>query len=363
LMKVEEIEATPLRVKMEEKLVGGTFSYGDYQTVVVRAICDGVEGWGEAMSRNDPRVNSILVGHLAKGVVGMTFEGVGEVWTKIARDLRVRGHTRGSGMEALSGIEMALFDSVGKREGRGLAAMFSEKPANRTKAIAGSLFDSRGSMEDQVETARQKGLAGAKVKVGFGPKKDLAILEEVKRLWPDGMIVADANGAYDVETAVVACETFRPLDLAWFEEPVLSDDWDGYRRLKGLGVRIGAGESWFSSDFDMPLGEKLVDVLEPSVSRCGGVSVEMKAGMKANQVGIGFSPMTGMNSGLSLAASLHAASARHAEAVEYNPFVNPLQTELVHGLPEPRSGEVSAPQGPGLGVEVDVGFLKAHRVG
>jgi len=70
--------------------------------------------------------------------------------------------------------------------------------------------------------------------------------------------------------------------------------------------------------------------------------------------------MTGMNSGLSLAASLQVASARATEGVEFNPFPNPLQTEMVEGLQEPRGGFVRVPGGPGLGVEVDVGFVRKH---
>ena len=70
--------------------------------------------------------------------------------------------------------------------------------------------------------------------------------------------------------------------------------------------------------------------------------------------------MTVMNSALSLAASLNAASARPSLGVEYNPFPNPLQTELATGIPEPRGGLVAPPHGHGLGVEVDLRFVQAH---
>jgi L-alanine-DL-glutamate epimerase-like enolase superfamily enzyme len=172
--------------------------------------------------------------------------------------------------------------------------------------------------------------------------------------------VADANGAYDPAIAALACDAFADLDLAWFEEPVPSDDFGGYSALKGSKVKIGAGESWFVDDFEFPISGGLVDVLEPSVSRCGGIRVEMEIAEKAAARGMGFSPMTGMNSAVSLAASLQAAAARPSLGVEYNPFPNPLQSELATGIGQPRGGEMTVPTGHGLGVEVDERFVKAH---
>ena len=205
-----------------------------------------------------------------------------------------------------------------------------------------------------------RGLSGAKVKIGFGVREDLRILKRVRRRWPDGMLIGDANGAYDATGAATACEAFADLGLAWFEEPVLSDDLEGYARLKGLGVNIGAGESWYVNDFQAPVEQKLVGVVEPSVSRCGGVGVQIDVATKAAEKAISFSPMVGMNSILSLAASIHAASICGCVGVEYNPFPNPLQTDLGSGVESPTGGTIQVPKGPGLGVAVDRGFVKKH---
>lgn len=362
-MRLESVEGMPLRVQMKEELRGGSFEYSDYQTVLVKAVCDGVEGWGEAMSRSDPRVNSLLVEFLSRSLVGKAVDSVPEAWGMLWRQLRVRGHTRGSAVEALSGIEMALFDCQGKLERRSLARLLTDHPADRTVAIAGSLFASRGQIESQAEEAEARGLRGAKVKVGFGVEEDLAVLRRVRKAWPDGVLVADANGAYDSAVARKACAAFEEVGLSWFEEPVLSDDLEGYAALGGSPVRLGAGESWFVHDFDLPIEERLVGVLEPSVSRCGGVGVAVEVGRKAAERGLGFSPMTGMNSGVSLAASIQLAAACPSEGVEFNPFTNPLQTELVHGLPQPKEGRVGVSTKPGLGIEVDLQYAKKHLVG
>ena len=125
-------------------------------------------------------------------------------------------------------------------------------------------------------------------------------------------------------------------------------------------MKIGAGESWFRGDFDKPLGDRLVDVVEPSVSRCGGVGVEVDVARRATKAGISFSPMTGMNSAISLAASIHAASAVGSVGVEFNPFPNPLQTDLATGLADPKRGKVEVPRGDGLGIRIEKRFIKAQ---
>ena len=166
-----------------------------------------------------------------------------------------------------------------------------------------------------------------------------------------------------MKEAEKACALFGDLDLAWFEEPLMSDDWAGYVRLgRQTQVPIGAGESWFPGDLSAALEAGLVDVIEPSVSRCGGIWVERQAGRLAAKRGVRFSPMTGMNSAISLAASLQVAAAVPTLAVEYNPFMNPLQTELASGLFSPSEGAIRLPRGDGLGIEVDRRFVKRNAV-
>lgn len=359
-MKVDSVTPFPVRIKAREQLKGGTFSYAYYQTVIVRAEVDGVEGWGEAMTRFDLAATASLVRYLGRGLEGRTFDDVEAAWKTAWRELRIRGHTRGTDVEALSGIEIALYDCAGKIRRKPLGRLFSDRAEEKVPAFAGSLFGSRGPIDAQVAAAKRSGLKGAKVKIGFGPEEDARLLGRVRKLWPEGMLVADANGAYDAAGAREACDRFADLGLAWFEEPVLSDDLEGYSALRGSGVKVGAGEAWFAGDFEGPIGQGLIDVIEPSVSRCGGIGVELGVARRAAAAGLAFSPMTGMNSAVSLAASIHVASVAGSVGVEYNPFANPLQTELASGVGEPKGGAIGVPRGDGLGLEVDLRFLKKH---
>lgn len=260
----------------------------------------------------------------------------------------------------MSGIEIAVQDAHARLMGSPVSDLLGRSRVSEVPAYAGSLFTSRGLLKSQVEVVKSLGLMGAKVKVGFGAEKDFASLSEVRRSWEECELIADANGAYESDEALKVARKVKELDLAWFEEPVPPDDLDGYRKIsREAPLPLGAGETWFVSDFAEPIEERLIDVVEPSVSRCGGMGVARRVSQDAAGRGIRFSPMLGMNSAISLAASLHLASAAiNLAGVEYDPFGNPLLNELSPGFPRLKGGKLQVPKGNGLGLEVDMSFVK-----
>ncbi len=362
-LRVDSVESFPIRVRRKEKLVAASFTYPDYQAVLVRVACDGQAGWGEAMTRSGPKITALLVEeYLGPMIVGKKFDSPDSVWRAIWRELRVRGHTRGVEVEGLSGIEIAVQDACARLRGSPVSNLLGRRRASEVPAYAGSLFTSRGPLKSQVEVVKSLGLMGAKVKVGFGAERDFASLSEVRRSWEECELIADANGAYEPHEALKVAGKIKGLDLAWFEEPVPPDDLEGYRKFaREDPLPVGAGETWFVSDFSEPIEEKLIDVVEPSVSRCGGIGVAWGVSQDAARRGIRFSPMLGMNSAVSLAASLQlAAAAGKLIGVEYDPFDNPLLNELSPGFPRLRGGKLQVPDGNGLGIEVDMRFVKKN---
>jgi D-galactarolactone cycloisomerase len=362
-LRLDSIEAFPICIKRKEKLQGGTFAYGDYQSVIVRVSCDGETGWGEAMTRFSPKATASLIVDSFAGILGsQSFDSPGEAWSELWSVLRARGHTRGIDVEALSGVDIAVWDAYGKLKHKPIARLLSSRSKVSIPAYAGSVFASRGPIDVQIEKARAAGLCGVKVKVGFGVEKDLELLRIARKAWKDGMLVGDANGAYDAHSALRLCSRVGNLNLSWFEEPVPPDDISGYRKIAAkTEVPIGAGETWFVDDFDLPLGEQLVDIVEPSVSRSGGIGVSWRIGTRAKKFGIRYSPMIGMNSALSLAASLQiAAASSNCRETEFDPYGNPLVSELCPGFPKFKRGELRVPTGQGLGVEVDLDFVKKN---
>jgi len=360
-MKVESVSAFPIRVRMKDKLVAGAMVYDDYMSVLVRVECDGEVGWGEAMTRFSPLATSEMVGWIAGRVTGETFEGPREAWSAVWDLYRVRGQTRGIAVEALSGVETALWDAMGKLRREPVGRMLGKQRSAELPVYAGSVFGSRGPMGTQVQRVRDAGLRGFKLKIGFGVEKDVRLARQARRMWDDCMLVLDANGAYDARRANALISRVVDFQPEWLEEPLPSDDFEGYDLLE-REVPLASGEAWYAGDFARVFSHRSVDVLEPSVSRCGGVLTDFMVAARAEKEGLGFAPMLGVNSGVSLAASLHVASASACLAVEYDVFDNPLLTELVTGLPLPKGGKIKVPTSPGLGIEVDEGFLRSHAV-
>ena len=92
-LRVDSVESFPIRVRRKERLVAASFAYPDYQAVLVRVACDGVAGWGEAMTRSGPKITALLVEeYLGPIIVGKKFDSPDSVWHAIWRELRVRGH-------------------------------------------------------------------------------------------------------------------------------------------------------------------------------------------------------------------------------------------------------------------------------
>ena len=360
ILRIEKVESFPIRVKMREKRQASTFSYPDYQTVLLRVEVDGVEGWGEAMTRFGPRATSSMIEDSLSEIVNRKeFGSPREARDAIWRALRVRGHTRGIAVEAMSGIEIGLWDAYGKLKKKPLAALLSKTYATRLPALAGSLFASRGPIQPQVAMAKSEGVLGAKVKIGFGIGKDLEILRTARRAWEEGKLVADANGSYSASQAIRLIDKLKPFGLEWLEEPVPADDLEGYGKIAHRGVPIGAGETWFVDDFQTPLKDRLVDVVEPSVSRSGGIELCREVSVTASKMGVRFAPMVGANSAISLAASMHlAAVADNLVGVEFDLFGNPLVGEFAPGFLELRNGELLLPNKPGLGISPDIDFVR-----
>lgn len=364
-LRVENIKTYPCKIKIRSRLTAGTFAYSYYQTVVVRVSSAGEYGWGEAMTRHSPEATAVLIkDFFRRQLSGREFDRPQEAWSYLWQELRARGHTRGILVEALSALDIALWDIYAKTKKKTIAGLLSAQAASKIPLYAGSVFSSRGAIPTQLETVRSFGIKVVKVKVGFGIEKDVALLKYVRALWDDLPIVADVNGAYDRKQALKLSEQCEKYDLAWLEEPVPADDLEGYRFLaRRQSVPIGAGETWFVLDFEKPISEKIVEFVEPSVSRCGGIGIEREVAKQAAKRGLRFAPMVGLNSAVSFAASLQvAAASKNLFAVEFDPFGNPLLSELATNFPEIRDGFASLTTAPGLGIEPDLGFLERHAV-
>jgi len=186
-----------------------------------------------------------------------------------------------------------------------------------------------------------------------------------KYLGDDVGIMADAHGTFDCAEAKRFCRLVTDFDLAWFEEPVTADDIPGCAEVRAAtDIPISAGESIFTRfDFrDLALA-RAVDIFQPDLAICGGITEAMRIAALATSHQIRLAPHM-WGGAIMFAAGLQiCATAPAAFTVEYSLGHNPLMHDLVAENFPVVEGRISIPDRPGLGLTIDPDFVRAYSVG
>jgi len=298
---------------------------------------------------------------------------------------------KGACIDAMSGIDVALWDLRGKEAGKPIYALMGGRFRDRVRCYATGLYyrgDDVSDVESSVAMAREEarrylesGFTAIKGKVGLlAVPDDIRRMEAAREAVGDGfLLMADANHAYNFHTALRMGRALEDLNFYWFEEPLVPEDVAGCAALRQqLAIPIATGECEYTryGMLDL-LRAEAVDILQPDLSACGGLSEGQKilALATAHHVPVCFHVW---GSAIAFAAALqmtalvppipHTAAPRAPEnepLFEYDRNPNPLRDELLRE-PFVMEGEaLGIPQAPGLGVEVDEAalarFTVAHR--
>ncbi len=172
--------------------------------------------------------------------------------------------------------------------------------------------------------------------------------------------MADANWTYDLDDALVLAKALAEVNYSWFEEPIVPEDFEGYRLLAQKSpIRLAAGESEFTSMGIAPLlAQRSIGIVQPDVTRSGGITETRKIAAMARAFHIAYGPHVGFSGAICAAASLHlAASAINFDTYECMIFASPLRDEIASRPVASREslidGNLPLPEGPGLGVEIN----------
>ncbi|MGY3123855.1 L-alanine-DL-glutamate epimerase-like enolase superfamily enzyme [Bradyrhizobium sp. S3.14.4] len=249
---IRSIEAFCYRYPLATPVVTSFGKMLNRPAVFVRAVDeDGVEGWGEAWS-NFPApgaehrarlVNEVL----APGLVGRRFYGPAqafEVLTKGTEVLALQCGEPGPFAQAISGIDLALWDLSARRQRLPLWRLLGGQ-SRRIKVYASGI--NPGGAAQAAEAALARGHRALKLKVGFGAETDLANLAALRAIVGAGMLAADANQGWSVDQALEMVPRLAAFDLRWLEEPIRADrPREEWRRLRAAAkMPIAAGENIF----------------------------------------------------------------------------------------------------------------------
>lgn len=363
-MKIVEVEAVEIEGVLRAPWKIATATMAALDAVVVRiAADDGTEGYGEACARRGTGVAKAVVDELlAPVVLGRDPFAVEAIWEDMYATLRTRGHSRGFLIEAMSGVDIALWDLVGRRLGLPISRIMLGSARTALPAYASSvLIDTPEAMAAEAGRLSEAGYGAIKIKIAGDVAQDLDRIEAVReRIGSSVRLMLDANSGFDVAGAVALARRAERHDVFWLEEPLHLDDLPGYRRIRpGIGTRIALGEGEFTAagvrEF---LREGLIDVVQPNVTRAGGITGLRRIAALAQAFSVPVAPHTGASGPICMAATLQVAAGLPSLLMhEFMYLENPFENFFLEPLPKPERGVISVPRGPGLGAAPRPGAL------
>ena len=288
----------------------------------------------------------------------------------------------GFGGNAISAVDIALWDIAGKVADCSVSALLGGQIRDKVAVYATGLYYTEGEFPDRLlDEARSyvdAGFKGMKTKVG-----GLTVAEDIKRvkalreaIGPDIYLAIDANQAYNAMTAIRLAQRLADCDLIWFEEPVGAKDLAGYAQVQaGIPMAIAGGECLRTRyEFKDFLAQGIIDIAQPDVIHVGGITELRNVAMMANSFGVQVNPHV-WGSPIMIAATLHVTAtippcppARTPEPFQQEPVMEFDRTpsairETLSPQPfEQADGFIPVPTGPGLGVEIDEAVLQRLSV-
>jgi D-galactarolactone cycloisomerase len=339
---------------------------------------DGIVGWGECYGPSAV-AKAYIETQFGPRIVGRDAFDVEVIWEDLYNRIKDYGG-KGMAASALSGIDIALWDIVGKSVNKPIHKLIGGAFRTEVQAYATGLYfiDTSRLIEEAVEEARgyvEAGFTAVKMKIGLGdPKFDVKRVAAVREAMGDTTrLMVDANHCMTVPQAIRIGRELEALDVEWFEEPISPEDIDGYVEVtRALDMAVAGGENemtrWGFRDLVV---RKAMDIIQPDVCAAGGISECRKIATLAAAHGVECVPHA-WGSAIGLAATLHFIAALPDQPPSYrpippmlefeqceNPFRDQLSTEPIVQV----KGIVQIPTGAGLGIEVRREVLDRYRVG
>lgn len=331
---------------------------------------DGVTGFGEAMARGAPEmVRAVVDSLLTPLVVGRNWHAVEAIHDAMLQRMRLMGHSSGLVVEAISGVDTAIWDALGRTSGLPLWALLHGVGRRTVPCYASSVFiKSEAEMCEEASGLADDGYRLIKIKVGRsddqgGVPADIDAVRAIRAAVADEVeLCIDANSGYTAARALRVAAALEPIDLAFFEEPVPPDDLGAYLQVRnGCCIPLAGGENAFSIwSFRELLAGRLVSVVQPDLARCGGITGAVQVAKIAYAFDIPVAPHTGFSSGVSHLAALQVAAAiPNVYKLEHMCIDHPLRELFTSPFPQPSGGVLEVPDGPGLGLDIDPDRLGA----
>lgn len=282
-------------------------------------------------------------------------------------------------MGAMSGIDMALWDLNGKSLGLSVSELMGGRYRDSLPCYATGMYFKEMPEDALIDVLvaealeyQEQGFQAMKIKVGKNPDFDIRLVAAMRQALPDVTLMADSNHAYDLPEAVRVGRVLEEHSFAWFEEPLSPEYESQFRQLHDkLDVPLATGECEQTRfGFQRLLSPGGVQIAQPDLAYCGGISEALKIRTIASSQGVNVIPHC-WGTMLNLAAATHFLASGYREPgraedggaiLELDRTPNPLRDELFETAVEIDHATVHVPTAPGLGVVVNRSALESFRV-
>ncbi len=333
--------------------------YGPMTAAVVRIDTDqGVYGLGTVGGAKGKLVPTIVEEQFRDLLVGKNPFDIELIWEQLFRASLFYGR-KGAVIEAISGIDIALWDLVGKVVGQPVYNLIGGRTKEKLPVyVTGNL----------TERHLQEGFRHVKLAVPHGPadgregmRENIRLVERTRELvGPDGDIMLDCYMALDVPYAIELAKAARQLGVLWLEEPVPPDHPDAYRRIKDAvpDILIAGGEHEFTRfGFRELIEKKAVDILQPDIYRAGGLSELRKIAAMASAYNLPVIPH-----GVGAPTYHFVMATPNSPRAEFVDIFAQGGKPILRGDPQPKNGYLELSDAPGFGYELEEEMLSGETL-
>ena len=388
-MKIISIKSHVLRYELEKEL-GYSQQYYKYRTAHLVEIetDEGITGWGECFGPgNIALANKYIIEKVIQPLIkGEDPTNKEYIWHKVYNLLRDSGQ-KGMPIQALSGVDIALWDILSKKAKLPLYQLIGGKTNNQIPVYGyGMMFQKKSVNElvelfkDEAKKIKEKNFKAMKMKIGLGPQDDLKLVKAVRdEIGDQFKLMVDANHAYNKNDAMYVGKGLDEMDIFWFEEPVAPEDYEGYKELKeNLKTSIAGGEAEFTRfGWNQLIKNRCIDIAQPEVCGLGGITEYLKVSALAQS---NFIPIVNhvWGSALSVAVNIHlltsmpdmpgglfsTKSMLEFDTTSKNIFITDLAEEKFSILDQVKNndGYVKPLENIGIGINPNREFIKKWQV-
>ncbi|NOH61018.1 mandelate racemase/muconate lactonizing enzyme family protein [Vibrio sp. RE88] len=380
-MKIIDVVPHAISVPLETPFY---FSQGwvhNRSALIVEVITDeGVSGWGEALCHGlqPPHIAAAFIEHVFKPILlGRNPFDVEVLWEEMYNTTRPYGQG-GSAVNAISGVDIALWDVIGKSLNQPIHALIGGAFRKEVTPYATGFYRvAEGNYpQDAIAEAHryvEAGFKAMKLKIGFGVEEDIAYMRAIRQaVGEDVRIMADANGAYNSAAARRIIKETEDLNLYFLEELLAPEDLEGYQQIKSLSkTYIAAGEQLFGKMGYRPwLESRALDIIQPDLCSSGGITECKKIAAMAQASQTMMIPHV-WGSGIGIAASLQFIASLPPSPLSLNPAEpmlefdqssHPFRKDLICDGIKMENGKVQISTQPGIGVDVNRDIINQYKV-